>query len=80
MCDADTGIVTYTWLKHHYMPHPNFNVEHNCRDWDAVSEFAVERQVNSSGEGHNYFTRPEEGGWVQFDETPCDVGEVGETG
>lgn len=38
MCDADAGLVTYSWLKNHWSPHPNFNVQHKCRDYGELME------------------------------------------
>lgn len=68
MCDADGSIITYNWVKGHYMPHPNFNVEHKCRNFDDVIAYAHDRQINSSKIGQDYFTRPAE--YVEFDEPP----------
>jgi len=48
MCDADSTIITYNWLKKHSSPHPNFNVQHDCRDYDALREAAQVNRVDSS--------------------------------
>ena len=70
MCNADVGVITYSWVKNHYQPHPNFNVQHKCRNWDAVLEWVKEHQLDASSLGRNYFTRPAE--YVEFDEPPFD--------
>lgn len=68
MCDADGTIITYNWLKGHYMPHPNFNVEHKCRNFDDVIHFAYDRQIDASPLGTSYWTRPTE--YVEFVKLP----------
>ncbi|KAL5386142.1 hypothetical protein DPSP01_004226 [Paraphaeosphaeria sporulosa] len=49
VCDADPGLITYNWLENHYNPHPNFNVQHKCRDYnrllDASARYGVEMSV-----------------------------------
>ena len=46
MCDADTSIIPYNWVKGHSRPHPNFNVQHQCRDSEAVLKFARDHQID----------------------------------
>ena len=46
MCDADTSIVTYNWMKGHSRPHPNFNVQHQCRDFRTALKFAQDNQID----------------------------------
>lgn len=48
MCDADSTIVTYNWLKKHTAPHPNFNVQHKCGDYDALKVQAQLDRVDTS--------------------------------
>ena len=50
MCDADTSIVTYNWVKGHSRPHPNFNVQHQCRDSETVLRFARDHQVDKDND------------------------------
>jgi len=71
MCDTDMGIITYNWRKHHYRPHPNFNVQHKCRDFEAGLEWGLERQIDASSLEHDYFTRPDKP-VVDFDVPPFD--------
>lgn len=70
-CDADMTIITYNWVKGHYMPHPNFNVQHKCRSYDAAKEWTLQRAINASSHEHNYFTRPNHS-VVDFEEPPFD--------
>ncbi|TVY71497.1 hypothetical protein LSUE1_G005617 [Lachnellula suecica] len=69
-CDADVGLATYSWVKHHYMPHPNFNVQHKCRNFDDVLAWAKENALDSSPLGHPYFTKPASSEYVEFTEPP----------
>ena len=71
MCDADMGIVTYNWIRNHYQPHPNFNVQHKCRNFDAAVQWTIQRAVNASSLKESYFTRPNDD-VVEFDEPPFD--------
>lgn len=45
MCTADTGIVTFRWVKGVHGPYPDFNTAHQCRSWGDLMEFAHEREV-----------------------------------
>ncbi|KAL5114926.1 hypothetical protein ACEQ8H_007173 [Pleosporales sp. CAS-2024a] len=66
MCDADGALVTYNWQKNHYYPHPNFNVEHQCRDYNRLLEFSEQRRLEGS------LLRPEGKPVVEFEEMPFD--------
>ncbi len=71
MCDADMTLITYNWINNHYQPHPNFNVQHKCRNFDAAKQWTIQRRIDGSLLQHNYFTRPNEP-VVEFDEPPFD--------
>jgi hypothetical protein len=47
MCDADQTMITYNWLKRHKSPHPNFNVQHQCRNYSALIETAKRNKVDT---------------------------------
>lgn len=68
MCDADVGVITYSWIKGHYIPHPNFNVQHKCRNFDTVLNWAIEHQAPAPEGGR--VLRPAE--YVEFEEPPFD--------
>ena len=72
MCDADDGVIVYNWLKHHKAPHTNFNVQHQCRNFDAVLEYARSHRINASSLEQQYFLKPKDGSIVEFDEPPYD--------
>lgn len=66
MCEADASLITYNWLKHHYYPHPNFNVEHQCRNYSRLVEVAETRKVAMT------FPKPEGKPVIDFVEAPFD--------
>ncbi|KAF2244522.1 hypothetical protein BU26DRAFT_523172 [Trematosphaeria pertusa] len=49
MCDADTGVLTYVWVKGHSKPFPDFRVQHKCRNFDAVLQWVKDHQTYQSG-------------------------------
>lgn len=42
MCHADIALVTFDWIDGYRKPFPNFNIEHECRSFDAVNSWARE--------------------------------------
>ncbi|ATZ56076.1 hypothetical protein BCIN_12g06100 [Botrytis cinerea B05.10] len=71
MCNADITVVTYNWLKNHESPHPNFNSQHKCRDFDAALEWAIANQAPPPKEGKVY--RPTDGThYFEYDDLPFD--------
>ncbi|CAF9941456.1 MAG: hypothetical protein HETSPECPRED_003233 [Heterodermia speciosa] len=72
MCDADMTLITYNWISNHYQPHPNFNVQHKCRNFESAKEWTFRRRIDASSLKHHYFTRPEEETVVDFKEPPFD--------
>ena len=45
MCQSDLGILTYNWVEVQDFPWPNFNTEHQCRDYEKVLEWDKEKEV-----------------------------------
>lgn len=72
MCDADTSIITYNWLKGHANPQPNFNVQHQCRNFEAILKYARDNQVDKdTGERIDVdLLKPENGRIMEFDGEP----------
>ncbi|KAF2111194.1 hypothetical protein BDV96DRAFT_650300 [Lophiotrema nucula] len=70
MCDADATLITYNWVKRHRSPHPNFNVQHTCNNYDALLERSQNHRVDSA----LIPSRDDslEGSLVDFDEPPFD--------
>lgn len=68
MCDADTGIITYNWVKHHRLPHANFNVEHKCRNFEDVLSWVYAHRAPAPLGGEV----PKKEGYVEFSDVPHD--------
>ena len=66
MCDADVSVLTYNWVKHHHFPHANFNVEHKCRNFEDVLDWANDHQAPAPSNGQ-IVKQP---GYVEFSEPP----------
>jgi len=47
MCHGDIAIGTYSWKMDHPIPWPNFHIEHECRNWDRILEWAEKHHVPS---------------------------------
>ncbi|MCJ1312070.1 hypothetical protein MMC25_005744 [Agyrium rufum] len=48
MCHADISLVTYDWLPNLSAPWPNFNNEHECRNWDSIEKYAKEHTIGAN--------------------------------
>lgn len=73
MCDSDVNIVAYNWIEGHLSPHPNFNVQHRCRDFDAVRQYAYDHRITIPYFSPNgYLLRPTDKPVVEFHEPPVD--------
>ncbi|OTB00953.1 hypothetical protein M426DRAFT_266737 [Hypoxylon sp. CI-4A] len=40
MCKADLSINTFEWIPNYSRPWPNFDVVHECANWDSIKEWA----------------------------------------
>ncbi|KAL8660536.1 MAG: hypothetical protein Q9202_006459 [Teloschistes flavicans] len=49
MCDADVGVITYNWVAIRGLPWPNFNVVHQCRNFDGVVEWGKRHNAPYNG-------------------------------
>ncbi|KAF2262555.1 hypothetical protein CC78DRAFT_606068 [Lojkania enalia] len=72
MCDADATLITYNWIKDHYAPHPNFNVQHKCRNYDDLIQVAAEHMIDGKLFSNGWILRPTDRSVVEFDEPPFD--------
>lgn len=46
MCNADTGVLGQVWFDQDSpTAFPDFNTKHKCKNFDAISKWAVEHQV-----------------------------------
>lgn len=49
MCYADISFNTFTWVPQSLTPFPNFRVDHECKDWDRIVQWAKENQPPNLG-------------------------------
>ncbi|KAK1993874.1 hypothetical protein LX36DRAFT_585434, partial [Colletotrichum falcatum] len=47
MCHGDLSVQTYTWIDDYRWPWPNFQIEHMCRKWDLVMDWAEHHYIPS---------------------------------
>ena len=61
MCHADISLFTLQWSRDSLMPRADFSGEHECRNWDAINEWAGERRTDLSVPG--LLVHPFRGRW-----------------
>jgi len=66
MCDSDVSILTYAWIEGKKTPQPNLNVEHKCRNFDMILEWALEKQAAAPAGGNVL----RDGDWKEFSAPP----------
>jgi hypothetical protein len=72
MCDADANLITYNWITNHYAPKPNFNVQHQCRNYHHLLSVAARQRVDGSRFANGWILRPSDKSFVEFEEPPFD--------
>ena len=70
MCDADANLVTYNWIKNHYAPKPNFNVQHQCRNYERLLDLAAQLKVDGTAFPNGWILRPTDRPVVEFEQPP----------
>ena len=45
MCQSDLGVLTYNWVEVQDFPWPNFNTQHQCRNFEKVLEWGKDKEV-----------------------------------
>lgn len=70
MCTIDVGVLGQIWYNA-TMPTPfvDFNTKHKCRDFDAIRQWAEERQATPPG-GQNDWLEPPKAGDRIYDGIP----------
>ncbi|EED17228.1 conserved hypothetical protein [Talaromyces stipitatus ATCC 10500] len=58
MCQADISLVTWQWVDRQELPFANFDVKHECRNWDSILEWTKNHQAAASA-----IVRPPEKTW-----------------
>ncbi|KAN0108703.1 protein of unknown function (DUF3328) domain containing protein [Hyaloscypha variabilis] len=46
MCNADTGLYTYNWIEGRPSPMLDFNVQHKCKDFEAIKKWTMEHSIH----------------------------------
>ncbi|KAI0149273.1 hypothetical protein BJ166DRAFT_582486 [Pestalotiopsis sp. NC0098] len=46
MCSASLDVITHNWVKGHRLPVPDFSIQHQCRDIEAVVEWQAENSID----------------------------------
>lgn len=59
MCHADLTVVTYDWIPNYRKPWPNFEVEHECLNWESLTSW--ERQNSFNGNDQKSLVHPDLG-------------------
>ncbi len=59
LCQADAGIIPFKWLDGYNRPFPDFSTPHKCRNYNAILDWATERQAPVP-EGHVWTVQPGE--------------------
>ncbi|MCJ1420489.1 hypothetical protein MMC32_006846 [Xylographa parallela] len=54
MCHGDIALTTWSWNATEATPYANFNVKHECRNWDSILAWTKAHQAN-----HSAIIRPE---------------------
>lgn len=62
MCKADITLMTYSWLPDFPGPWPNFNVEHECVNWESIQQWSKSRAIDVFNP--KYLQHPTLGQWV----------------
>ena len=46
MCNANVDLITFNWMETQERPFPDFNINHQCRDFDTVVRWQEENAVS----------------------------------
>ncbi|KAF9560661.1 hypothetical protein CPC08DRAFT_707948 [Agrocybe pediades] len=46
MCSADVGMITYEWVKGVSVPYPDFNTQHQCRNFEKILKWGMDNAVH----------------------------------
>ena len=46
MCKADVSLLTFDWVPNDRAPRPDFDVEHECKNWDRIDAWAQEHRFD----------------------------------
>lgn len=49
-CYADISSITYMWRKNRRLPFPDFRIDHECRDWSSIEQWAEDHSLPPHGD------------------------------
>jgi hypothetical protein len=55
MCNADTGVIGYRWVEGWSHPYPDFNTNHQCRNFESVIEWAKQKAATVPRHSGHHF-------------------------
>lgn len=47
MCTANVDLITSNWVEGQRLPFPDFNINHQCRDFDTIRDWHTMNEVKS---------------------------------
>lgn len=74
MCNGNLDVITFNWMEDEPLPFPDFNVKHQCRDFDAIIKWQEEYTVPKEL-GRN-FTKPDGVKQISIDTRLAEIAEV----
>jgi len=60
MCSANVDVVTHNWVETQRNPFPDFSINHQCRDFEAVLQWQEENKVPDAAAKVTLMERPAE--------------------
>ncbi len=46
MCKGDVSLLTFEWMPKERAPKPNFDIEHDCVNWDTLDNWAESQRFD----------------------------------
>ena len=60
MCSGVVDVFPFMWVEGSRRPFPDFNINHKCRDFEALLEFQIKNTVPDTNKKANYMVRPKD--------------------
>lgn len=62
MCKGDVSLVTFDWVDEDRAPKPNFEIQHECRNWEKIDKWTTEHAFDIFDE--TTLVHPTLGMWI----------------
>ncbi|KAF2103602.1 hypothetical protein NA57DRAFT_72581 [Rhizodiscina lignyota] len=66
-CSADVSLMPWNWIRGYALPWPDFRAKHECRNWDDIVAWALDRKLDTEKPG--IWVHPELGNKDLLDES-----------